>query len=164
MANPKITGLAELQVKLLKTIPDGARKAVQKAVVDAGQDMAELAYSLAPVDDGDLRKSIEVTGPGGMTPPYSQPGGSRQAGELEAIVTVGNNKVRYAHLVEFGSSPHAAGGRFAGAQHPGTKAQPFFFPAYRAEKRRMQSKISRAINKAVKQAAGQGAKKGGSSG
>lgn len=160
MARTKVTGLAQLEAKLTKLIPEAAKKAVQKAVVDAGQDMAELAYSLAPTDDGDLRKSIEVTGPGGKTPPYSQPGGSRQAGEFEAIVTAGNTKVRYAHLVEFGAAPHAAGGRFAGSQHPGAKAQPFFFPAYRATKKRMQSKISRAINKAVKEAASKDADRG----
>lgn len=38
--------------------------------------------------------------------------------------------------------------------HPGTRAQPFFWPAYRALKRRMQSRLTRAMTKAIKQTAG----------
>ena len=156
MARTRIRGLAELEVKLKQTIPDAAKKAARKALMDGAQEMAELMYSLAPEDDGDLKRSIEVTGPGGTTPAYSQPGGSRTAGELEAIITAGNTRVRYPHLVEFGTAPHLAGGLFDGAQHPGAEAQPFFFPAYRAVRKRAQGRITRAINKAIREAFGKG--------
>lgn len=156
MAKVRIRGLVELEKKLGRTIPEAAKRAAGIAALDGAQEMAELMYMLAPEDDGDLKRSIEVTGPGGTTPPYSQPGGSRKAGELEAIITAGNNQVRYPHLVEFGAAPHLAGGLFEGAPHPGAEAQPFFFPAYRALRGRVQGKISRAINKAIGAAFGKG--------
>lgn len=156
MARTRMKGLAELEKKLGRTIPDAAKKAAGVAMLDGAHEMAELMYMLAPEDDGDLKRSIEVTGPGGTTPPYSQPGGSRKAGELEAIITAGNDRVRYPHLVEFGAAPHLAGGLFEGAQHPGAEAQPFFFPAYRALRRLVQGKASRAIGRAIRSVFGKG--------
>lgn len=144
-----IKGLDELE-RRLKKMPAAARAAAHKSVVESANELARLQKSLAPVDDGDLKDSITVTPPGGTTPPYSQPGGSRTARPLEAIVTAGNTNVRYAHLVEFGAAPHIAGGMFEGAQHPGARAQPFFWPAYRALRKRVRRKISSSITKAIK--------------
>jgi HK97 gp10 family phage protein len=143
-----ITGLRELQRKL-KAIPGAAKTAAKTAVVQGATEIAGLQQRLAPVDKGDLRKSIAVTPPGGTTPPYSQPGGARVASEFQAIITAGNSDVRYAHLVEYGAAPHIAGGIFDGAQHPGTPAQPFFWPAYRALRKRSKRRISTNIKKAI---------------
>lgn len=143
-----IKGLDKLKIKL-GLIPKRAKKAAAKVVVDAAYEIAEFQYALAPVDDGDLRNSIEVTGPGGTTPAYSQPGGSRKAGPEQAIITAGNTKVRYAHLVEYGTAPHENGGLFAGTQHPGAVAMPFFWPGYRALRRRAKGRINRSIKKAI---------------
>lgn len=151
----RIKGLAKLNRKL-REIPEAAKAAAHDAVVLGSNEIATLQRNVAPVDDGDLRDSIHVTKPGETTPPYSQPGGSRTAGPLEAIVTAGNSKVRYAHLVEFGIAPHIAGGMFKGAQIPAIPAQPFFWPSYRALRTRVKSRITRAINKAVKHAAQNG--------
>lgn len=151
----KIQGLAKLNRKM-RAIPEEAKRAAKKAVEDSAYELGNLQYSLAPVDEGDLRNSIEVTGPGKTTPPYSQPGGQRTAGEFEAIVTAGNTKVRYAHLVEFGTAQHVNSGKFAGTQNPGAQAQPFFWPAYRALRRRLSSRISRAISNAINQSAESG--------
>lgn len=152
----KIQGLDKLRRKLAE-IPAEAVAAARDAVVQGAEEVAALQKTLSPVDDGDLRDSIHVTRPGESTPPYAQSSGSRQARENEAIVTAGNSAVRYAHLVEFGSAPHVNAGQYAGTQNPGTSAQPFFFPGYRALRRRVRSRITRNINKAVKAAA----KKGG---
>ncbi len=115
-------------------------KAVQDAAVAALQKDADELVSamkgLATVKTGALRDSIVATPPGGTTPSYSQPGGSRVAGPTEFIVTAGNTNVRYAHLVEYGSV-HG-------------HAQPFFWPAYRLLKKRMRSRVKRAISKAAK--------------
>lgn len=148
-------GLQKLSRKL-KAIPIAAKEQARAAVIQGAEEVAALQRSLAPVDDGDLRDSIHVTKPGETTPPYSQPGGSRTAGEEQAIVTAGNSGVRYAHLVEFGTAPHVNGGQFAGTLNPGTNAQPFFWPGYRALRRRVRSRISRAINKGIKEAAAAG--------
>lgn len=148
----KIKGLAKLNRKL-KAIQKAAKDEARKAVVLGAEEVAAMQRRLAPVDDGDLKESIHVTKPGETTPPYSQPGGSRTAGPEQALITAGNTKVRTAHLVEFGAAPHINGGLFAGTQHPGTAAQPFFFPAWRALRRRVKSRVSREITKAIKKAA-----------
>lgn len=112
------------------------REKVLPALVQSAHELAELQKSFAPVDSGDLRDSIAVTAPGQSTPPYSEPGGSRVAGPYEAIVTAGNNEVRYPHLVEYGTSK--------------TEAQPFFWPAYRVLKKRIVGRVNRAVKKAVR--------------
>lgn len=102
--------------------------------------MAEAMRRFAPRKTGALIDSIEVTGPGGTTPAYSQPGGSRAVPENAVALTAGNTKVRYAHLVEYGTAK--------------AHAQPFFWPAYRLFKLRAKRRISRAIGKAVRETKG----------
>lgn len=148
-------GLDKLRRKL-KAIPEAAKKAAREAVVQGATEIANLQQNLVPYDDGELHDSIHVTKPGETTPPYSQPGGSRTAGPEQAIITAGNTRVRYAHLVEYGVAPHIAGGMFEGAEIPAVAAQPFFFPAYRALKKRANGRITRTINKAIKDAATSG--------
>ena len=116
------------------------REAVIPALLKSGHELANAQKALAESsrDSGDLIDSIEVTPPGQSTPPYSQPGGSRVAGETEVLVTAGNSDVRYPHLVEFGTA-HA-------------EAQPFFWPAFRLLRKRLQNRINRAAKKAVKDA------------
>lgn len=155
MARTRIQGLEKLRRKL-KAIPKAAEDEARKAVVKGANEIAALQRNLVPVDDGDLQDSIHVTNPGESTPPYSQPGGQRTAKDLEAIVTAGNSKVRYAHLVEFGTAQHVNAGIFAGTQNPGTTARPYFWPAYRALRKRVRSRITRSINKAVREAAQKG--------
>lgn len=144
-----VKGMDKLRARF-ERIPKAVREAAKVSVVQGATEIASLQKRLAPVDDGDLKNSITVTPPGKSTPPYSQPGGQRVAKPTEAIITAGNTKVRYAHLVEFGVAPHVNGGIFEGTQHPGTKAQPFFWPSYRALKKRARSRATRSINKAIK--------------
>lgn len=112
------------------------REMVPPAVLKSANEVADMQRRLAPVDEGDLKDSITVTPPGGTTPPYSQPGGSRTAGELEAIVTAGNSNVRYPHHVEHGTSK--------------MKARPFFFPGWRFMRRRSLDRIKRNMGKAIR--------------
>src|SRR5690606_13949159 len=114
------------------------RKGINKALMSSAEELAAAQRHLAPEDTGALRDSITVTGPGQMTPPYSQPGGSRVAGENEVIVTAGDTDTRYPHLVEYGTSD--------------TEAQPFFWPAVRLLRKRLQQRIDRAGRKAVRDA------------
>ncbi len=121
----------------VKTAP---RKQITKALLASANELADAQRHLAEAsrDTGALIDSIAVTGPGETTPPYSQPGGSRVAGDAEVIVTAGNSEVRYAHLVEYGTSK--------------SEAQPFFWPALRLLRRRLQQRIDRAGRKAVRDA------------
>lgn len=120
----------------MEAIPKAVREAVIPALTVSGNELAARMKQLAPEAEGDLKESIAVTLPGETTPAYSQPGGSRTAGELEVLVTVGNEDVRYPHLQEYGTSVH--------------EAQPFFWPAFRLLRKRMQNRIKRSIGKAVR--------------
>lgn len=133
-------GLAAFN-RRMEAIPKAIREAVKPAVLKSGDELASAMKALAERsrDSGDLIDSIEVTGPGQSTPPYSQPGGSKVVPDNAVMVTVGNTDVRYPHLVEYGT-----------AKAP---AQPYFWPAYRLLRRRIQRRITRAISKAIRDSA-----------
>lgn len=125
-------------MRRLEGIPDAIKQDMQPAIITSGEELAGVQRRLAESsrDTGALIDSIEVTMPGATTPPYSQPGGSRTAHELEAIVTVGDHVVRYPHLVEYGTV-HAP-------------AQPFFWPAARSLQKRINNRLNRAARKAIR--------------
>lgn len=131
-------GLARLN-RRMNAIPQKVRDAVKPALLKNGQELADTMKQFAETsrDTGDLINSIAVTGPGESTPAYSQPGGSKVVPDNAVAVTVGNSDVRYPHLVEYGTKEAAA--------------QPFFWPAYRLLKRRLQRRTRRAIGKAVRE-------------
>lgn len=130
-------GLKSFQNRL-RAIPVAARKAVAPALMKSAYEIADTMEALAPEDTGDLKNSITVTGPGQPTPPYSQPGGSKVVGELEAAITVGSSDVRYGHLVEYDTAK-------AGAQ-------PFFWPGFRMSRVKALARIKREIGKAMREA------------
>lgn len=136
----------------LERIPKAVREATQPAVTAAAQDVAKVMKVLAASskDTGELIDSIEVTSGGQKTPPHSQPGGATVVPENAAMITAGNSKVRYAHLVEFGTRAHIAGGQFEGAEIPAIPAQPFFFPGYRMSRKKAAQKIKRAMSRAIR--------------
>lgn len=139
MANKSSNGLAETMAAFDR-ISRAPRAAVLPALLKSANELADAQKALAETsrDTGALIDSIHVTTPGQSTPAYSQPGGARVAAESEVIVTAGNSDVRYAHLVEYGTSD--------------TEAQPFFWPALRLLRKRLQNRINRAAKKAVKEA------------
>lgn len=136
-------GLSSFQ-KRMRAIPKAAREAVEPALVREAGKIAATAEQLAPRKSGALAGSIAVTGPGQQTPAYSQPGGAVFVGSNQAALTVGNDDVRYPHLVEYGH-----GNGFNGSVVP---PHPFFWPAYRLHKKKAATAIKRAIGKAVRNA------------
>lgn len=120
----------------MRAIPQAVREAVKPAIVKSADEIADMQRRLAPEDTGALRDSITVTPPGQATPAYSQPGGSRVASELEAVITAGNSEVRYPHLVEHGTTKAAA--------------QPFFWPGFRLTRKRAATRIKSAVSRAVR--------------
>lgn len=154
----KIQGLDRLNRKL-KSFPDAAREEIAKAMEQSANEVVALAKSLAPVDDGDLQMSISWTW--GDAPKGSMVLGKVKskgagAGNLQITVFAGGGDAFYARFVEFGTAPHLNGGRFAGSQHPGTGAKPFFYPAYRAVRKRVKGRVTRAVNKSAKRIAAGG--------
>lgn len=124
--------------KRLEAIPKNVREAVQPALDKSASELVDTMKALAEPsrDTGALIDSITMTPAGQTTPPYSQPGGSKVVPENAVVVTAGNTNVRYPHLVEYGTTK--------------TRAQPFFWPAFRLTRKRIQSRIKRAISKAVR--------------
>jgi HK97 gp10 family phage protein len=136
-------GFEKLERRLAQ-IPKKIRSETNKALMKSAEETAEVQRMLAPVSadgshgnpPGALRDSVVVTPPGGTTPPYGS-GGTRTVPEGAAAVTAGNSGVRYAHLVERGTSKAAA--------------QPFFWPGFRMRRARSLGRIKRALNKAIKE-------------
>lgn len=115
-----------------------ARVAAQETLQKSADELASGMRAMVPVDSGDLKKSIAVTPPGQSTPPHSQPGGSRVAGDAEFIVTAGNSDVRYPHHVEYGTVK--------------TEASPYFWPIYWLLRNRIRTRTNRDIKKAMRDA------------
>jgi len=168
----KIWGLKELNVKL-KKLPEQAEKRVKEAMEQGANEIVAMMKSLVPVDSGDLRDSIGWTW--GDRPKYSQALATVKStdGKLAITIYAGNSKVRYAHLVEFGTAAHDIYGKRQGllgrrkamgvdgrfgthVKHPGAQAKPFFFVSWRALSRRTKSRITRAITKSAKEVAAGG--------
>ncbi|CAD0183962.1 hypothetical protein RUESEDTHA_00839 [Ruegeria sp. THAF57] len=130
-------GLKSFQQRM-KAIPRESVKAIEPALLKSAYEMQDMMEDLVPEDTGDLKGSITVTGPGRSTPAYSQPGGSHTVPSNGVAVTAGNTDVRYAHIVEYGSTR--------------TDAKPFFWPSYRLLKKRSANRIKNAISKAIREA------------
>lgn len=149
----KIRNVDRLKRKLAR-MSRATKEEIRTALAQSAGEIAELMRRTVPVADGDLRDSIIWQYGDQEKVSYSQTLGSVTAGhELSVRISAGNSKVRYAHLVEFGTAAHVAGGKFAGAQHPGTTAQPFFYPSYRLGKKRAKARINRATTRAAKKVA-----------
>lgn len=132
MSSPQVERLK----RRMAAIPEGVKQAVVPALIRSGDELVGRMRTLCPVDSGKLRDSITATPPGQATPPYSQPGGSTVVPENAVMVTAGDKDVRYAALVEFGTSH--------------SKAEPYFWPAFRLTRKRIQNRIKRSISKAVR--------------
>jgi len=136
-------GLPRIQQRM-NAIPKRIRERMGVVVVEEATKIADDMRTLAQAskDTGALIASIEVTAPGGVTPPYSQPGGMTKVAENSAMITAGNKDVRYPHLVEYGHT---------GPNGTVVEPQPFFWPAVALNKRKVQLRLRREAKKAVKE-------------
>lgn len=135
----------------LRRLKPAVRQEIEIATGRNAEDVAKLAKSLAPVDDGDLRASTKAL----------KEVSSRDGATIRWRVVSGDEVAFYARMVEFGTAPGKRGDtavnasgrkRKVGRTHPGNKAQPYFFPAYRALRKRLKSRLSRAFTKAKRKA------------
>lgn len=147
---------ADRLVRKLKAFPPRAEALIRTAMTQSADQTVALMKSLAPVDSGDLQMSISWTW--GDAPKGSLKIGQIKSreGNMRITIFAGSEQVFWARWVEFGTSPFISGGKFAGAANPGTRARPFFYVAYRAQRKGTKSRISRAITKAAKEIAATG--------
>ncbi|MBJ6986941.1 HK97-gp10 family putative phage morphogenesis protein [Devosia sp. MC521] len=154
----RIQGLESLKRKL-RAFPKAVESEIRKAMEQSANEIVALAKSLAPVDSGDLQMSISWTwgeAPKGAIVLGRVKSGATATGNMKITVFAGGGDAYYARMIEFGTAPHLNGGRFAGSKHPGSAAQPFFYPAYRAVRKRAKGRVTRAVNKAAKRIAAGG--------
>jgi len=147
-----VKGRGKLLAKLA-ALPSKSKALIGEALRSGADEIVAAQKRLAPVRTGELRDSIVATS-GNERIAYSQGVGGAGDPDLSVRISAGNKDVRYAHLVEFGAAPHKAGGMFEGADHPGARARLFFFPPYRALRKRVKSRVGRATKKAAREVAG----------
>ncbi|MBA1157762.1 HK97-gp10 family putative phage morphogenesis protein [Microvirga mediterraneensis] len=168
----KIEGLAKLRAKL-RALPAEAKAEIRQALTQSAEEVADMARRLAPYESGDLKASIKVVH-GSYTPENSNVRGVSATADgdadpdLTVSVVAGNAKAFYAAWVEFGTAAHVIKPKRPGGllningrlieqvSHPGGTPRPYFFPAWRANKRRVRGRITRATKKAAQKVAGNG--------
>lgn len=140
----KIINRERLRAKL-RAMPTEIRKDIKDALERGAQEIVDLQYHLAPVRTGHLRASIDWTW-GDVPKGAVFSSKSFQSGDPERLlisIYAGNPLAYYVRWVEFGTSK-------------GAVAQPFFFPGYRASRKKVLSRVTAATNKALKRVANMG--------
>lgn len=144
----RIIGLAKLQRKLDR-MPSAAKAKIRIALEEAADEIVRMARSLAPVlkgpdsrrKAGALRDSIGWTW--GKAPKGAITLGkvaeASLGGDLTITIYAGNSEAFYARWVEFGTE--------------NMKAQPYFYPSYRANKKTAKRRVRAAITRAAKETA-----------
>ena len=152
-ANFAMTGMDELVRKLERLEPKNQRRALRRAVGKAGNEIVKdarkrvatnlglLKLSLGRKDKVYKRSNTAVSVVGARTRFKGKKAESIRAGGGRASKA---RPANYAHLVEFGTKPHAIRGRggflaFAGivtrvVNHPGSRPKPFLRPAFAAKR------------------------------
>ncbi len=140
----RVEGLREIDEALSQFTPTKRRAIGRVALDNAGEITARAARALAPVDEGHLRESIDVSG----TLSRAQKAEHRKAAEQERFI--GPGSMPQAHLREFGSD--------------GSPPHPFMRPAWDQTKNEVLKRISDelwvGIEKAVKAKARKAARGG----
>lgn len=135
MAKKYLEGV-ETVSRAFRHLERGSVEALTKALNRSGADIANTARAIAPEDGGALKRSIghEI---------HAAP--SLRGAGVQVTAYAGDSDAFYARWVEFGAPAHVVGGFLAGAQHPGVRPRPFFFPAYLSVRKRVRGRIRRAM-------------------
>lgn len=161
--NIKVEGLTELagQLEKLKKIPQGAE--VRQALLDGAQLITNQARSNAPIAAYPTHYKGTMIAPGGLRRSLQAAPGRSFKNFLQAFAFSLKRAAPHAHLVEYGTKPHALapkskkvlkfGALFtyfrAKAKHPGARSNPFFRDAIRSQrgavKRLLESKVKAAF-------------------
>jgi len=122
----------------MAAIPKAAREAVRIAMQDQADKIVEDMFNTAPQG-----RTLQLAGSIGWTWGDAPRGsmvigtvGGRQYGGLRITIFAGGDEAFYARFQEFGTANMAA--------------NPFFYPVWRARRRRTRGAITRAIRKAIR--------------
>ena len=129
-----VTGFPALRKRFVDVVPANVRAAVAEPMLNGAARIVQQARSTVPRDSGELASSID----------HTDEVREDKRGRLVVFVWAGNDKTKLqapggtfqlARIVEFGTSRR--------------QAEPFFYPAVRANQRAIRGAIRRAIKKAV---------------
>lgn len=156
-----VTGV-EAASRVLASVPEEIRASLVRAMVRGGETLKEAAETLAPVSQGggDLKGSIYTEFAIGQRNRRGRLatlalGEAVADNSLRLLVKAGDDKqTAIAGLAqEFGRAP---GGEGVNANHPGHNAQPFMFPAWFGQIKKIRRRIKSALTRAVKKASRRG--------
>lgn len=153
---------ATMERRLFALAP-AAEAAMATAIETSAKELASAIKQAAPVGDtGEYRESIMAVPLAGYNGPKNQLVGIQVSKSKSAWVIIAD---WYWRFLEFGTRPHtikakrvsdlvffSKGNKIVTPQvtHPGTTAHPHIFSTYRAMRKRLRSRISRAVSKALK--------------
>lgn len=156
----KVQGLDALKRQIAALAPAQVR-AAKESLEKGAEELSAAIRRAAPTKSGDLAMSVGWSHEGGA--PKGSIGGGGQGsvrGEAGLAVEVhaGDEKAYYARFVEYGTEAAPAGrskdksgkSRNNKRAHIATRAQPFFWPTVRSQKKRVVSRVARNANKAAK--------------
>lgn len=170
----RIVNFARLKRKFRK-MPDIVKAQIRQSMEQSANEIVAMMKRLAPVGTsgraggrkaaahGALRDSIGWTW--GKAPKGAfAVAAAKDPNGLTLTIFAGNAQAFWVRWVEFGTAPHlikakglkAMGkdGRFGmRVDHPGATAQPFFFPAWRANRKPAKAKLRKAVREAARQVA-----------
>jgi len=146
----KIQNLDRFKAKL-RRLPQVAKDEIRKGLEQSADEIVDLMKRMVPVDEGDLQRSIGWTW---GAPPEGASVFAQAAGEAGMVITIyagdASTVVTNARGVEFQNALIQEFGR------KGKHAQSFFRPAWRINRKRARSRISRSIGKAARKVAAGG--------
>lgn len=131
-----VEGVAQFRRKLMVTLPKRVEAATRAAMEKGAEELVAMMKRLVPIDSGDLQMSISWTwgeAPEGAAVIAESEPDSRG---LKITVYAGSREAFYARWQEFGTKD--------------MPANPFFFPSWRALRKRIRSRIMRDMKKAIK--------------
>ena len=168
--NIKIEGMEDLAGQLEKLKRTAQGKEVQQALLDGAELIRNAARTNAPTAPYSTYYKGRMIAPGGLKASLMASPGRKFKNFLQAYAFALKNRAPHAHLVEFGTKPHAIvaknkkvmvfGNRFRRfarkVMHPGSREIPFFRNAIKqqrnAVKRLLESKVKAAFDALAKTA------------
>lgn len=153
MAKVRILRSKQFTEKLRK-LRQNTQPHVRAALAEGARDIVAMAQRLVPDGPGTGERDLKGTIKWRFG---AEEGGGSDAktGRSAATtvhITAGDDKNPEARWIEFGTAPFTNEGIYKGTANPGITAQPYFFPAYRANKKPIKRAISQAIRRAIKEA------------
>lgn len=135
----RVQGLDSLNRKLTQAIPQRAKEVTRQAMEKSAEEIVKMMKQLVPKGEtGRLAESIGWTYGDAPEGTMAIMSGDAGDGGIKITIYAGGGEAYYARFVEFGTQ--------------NMSAQPFFYPAYRMNRRRAKNRIRRAIRKGVKEA------------